>query len=129
MPCKLEQLERRRLLSTASVVGLTPIDADTDQPVPGLHLPNGVTVDPAAVARPDGAIASTTDGPLYQSFRFGSSFDFAQDVADGLYTLTLHFAEPDFKHVGQRKFDVFAENSLILDDCDIVADAGKRAAI
>jgi prepilin-type processing-associated H-X9-DG protein len=74
------------------------------------------------------AVANTTDDPLYQARRYGSSFSFAKPVDNGQYTLTLHFAEPTFTAQNQRKFDVKAEGKLILDDLDLVKAAGAKKA-
>jgi hypothetical protein len=82
-----------------------------------------------ATSSTGGAIASTADEALYQSYRFGASFDFAHDLPNGAYTLTLYFIEPDFKHPGHRTFDVLAEDCVILNEFDIVAQAGKRVAV
>lgn len=73
------------------------------------------------------AIANTTDDPLYQAVRFGTGFSYALPLAQaGSYTLTLKFNEPSKTAAGQRKFDVTAEGTVILDDFDIYAAAGGK---
>ena len=72
------------------------------------------------------AIDNTTDDALYYTRRYGKEFGFSQAVPNGAYTVVLNFFDPDKTLAGQRKFDVFAENSLIIDDLDLVATAGVK---
>ena len=73
------------------------------------------------------AIANTTDDPIYQAYRDGASFSYAIPLPNaGGYTVTLKFSEPSKTAAGQRKFDVAAEGTLMLDDYDIFAAAGAR---
>jgi hypothetical protein len=74
------------------------------------------------------AIDGTTDDPLYQSGRNGK-FSYRFDVPDGLYDITLHFAEINFKAQGRRIFDVRIEGILRLDNYDIWAAAGHDVAV
>ena len=74
----------------------------------------------------DNAIAQTEDDPLYQTEYYGQNFDYSQDVANGSYDVTLHFAETVFSQPGKRVFDVSAEDQLILDDFDIISEAGGK---
>lgn len=74
------------------------------------------------------AVSGTPDPALYQSYREGKSFSFAQRVPDGTYSLTLYFAEPT-ERTGHRLFDVAAEGKSLLDDFDIAATAGSRTAL
>ena len=74
----------------------------------------------------DNAIAQTDNDPLYQSEYYGADFDYSQDVANGSYDVTLHFAETVFFREGQRVFDVSAEDESILDDFDIIDEAGGQ---
>ena len=71
-------------------------------------------------------IAQTDNDLLYQSEYYGADFDYAQSVANGNYDVTLHFAEIYFNDAGRRVFDVSAEDQLILDDFDIVSEAGGK---
>ena len=71
------------------------------------------------------AIENTTDDPLYQQYRWGS-FSYGLPVANGSYTLKLHFAEPYWGSAGKRKFDVEAEGTVVLDNFDIFAAAGGQ---
>ncbi len=67
----------------------------------------------------------TTEAHLYQTWRRGSQFSYNIPIPkEEKYTVTLHLTEP-FKHaVGDRKFDVVAEGKTVLDNFDIVAEAG-----
>jgi large repetitive protein len=70
------------------------------------------------------AIANTNDDALYQIERFGA-FTYVIPVPSGnLYTVTLHFCELFFTATGQRVFDVLIQNTMVLEDFDIVVSAG-----
>ncbi|MCD6166727.1 VCBS repeat-containing protein, partial [bacterium] len=73
-------------------------------------------------------IANTTDDQLYQSERYRmSAYRFT--VPNGRYRVDLHFAEIYCSRVGQRIFDVYIEDNLVLDDFDIYALVGRNAAL
>ena len=72
------------------------------------------------------AIAQTDNDPLYQTEYYGQDFDYSQSVANGNYDVTLHFAETVFYQPGKRVFDVSAEDQLILDNFDIIDEAGGQ---
>ena len=78
--------------------------------------------------RSTAAVANTTDDPLYQSLRYGN-FGYTIDVPNGDYALKLYFADPTFTVAGKRKFDVFAEGAVVLNDFDLAANGGGRAAL
>jgi len=42
----------------------------------------------------------------------------------GSYTIGLHFVEPEDKEPGQRRFDIALNGQVVLDDFDIVEEAG-----
>jgi hypothetical protein len=63
---------------------------------------------------------------LYQSYRGGEQFTFSHPVADGQYTLWLHFVEPTATQVGERQLDVTVEGALVLDDYDVLSKVGGR---
>jgi prepilin-type processing-associated H-X9-DG protein len=75
------------------------------------------------------SVAGTHDDTLYRTRREGSSFTFSKSVPTGAYLLTLHFAEPTKTARGQRKFDVSAEGKLLLNDYDVYAAGGAKAAV
>jgi parallel beta-helix repeat protein len=82
------------------------------------------TIDTSGVAEP-------APMSVYQSYRYaangvGSTLDAQLPVPDGVYTLTLHFAEPSYNSAGTRVFDIYAEGILAADDYDIAAAAGAR---
>ena len=68
-------------------------------------------------------ISGTTDVSLYQSELFGN-FSYSFALEDGVYDVTLKFAEIYHSKAGEKLFDVFAEDELVLDDFDIFAEAG-----
>ena len=83
------------------------------------------------------SIRGTQSASLFQYFRFGRHrlwYDFP--VADGDYRLELYFAEPwhgkdggehdDYE--GLRIFDVAVNDSVVIDDLDLWAEAGYCAA-
>ncbi|HEX8426406.1 malectin domain-containing carbohydrate-binding protein [Hymenobacter sp.] len=72
-------------------------------------------------------ISGTADPALYQSERNGT-FGYSFPVANGAYTVVLHFAEIYWPQPGQRVFDVAVEGVTRLDNYDIVAKVGPRTA-
>jgi len=75
---------------------------------------------------------------MYQTERSASppAFEYAVPLADGEYSITLHFAEIYWGATGggtggtgQRIFDVAIEGATVLDDFDINAIAGPQTAI
>ena len=89
----------------------------------------------AAVYPSTTAIAGTNDPALYRSERWdpGSApeLTYAFTVPNGSYQVRLHFAEnySGAFGVGRRVFDVQVEGALAIDDLDIYAAAGARAAL
>jgi len=79
----------------------------------------GSTADRGAIA-----IANTTNDRIYQTERYGNPFSYAFNVANGTYTVNLHFAETFFTSSGQRVFSVTAEGTTIVSNLDIFAAAG-----
>ena len=45
-------------------------------------------------------------------------------MPDGSYTIRLHFAEPNFNAINQRKFDILLQGVLVQNDYDVRAAAG-----
>ena len=74
------------------------------------------------------AVANTADDKLYFTRRWGN-FSYARAVTNGVYTLRLHFADPLYTSAGSRLFDVYAEGSQVLNDFDIAANSGGKAAL
>ena len=73
-------------------------------------------------------VANSADDKLYYTRRWGN-FVYSRAVTNGSYVLKLHFMDPFYSEPGFRKFDVFAENVQILNDFDIAAAGGYRAAV
>ncbi|MEO6932912.1 MAG: malectin domain-containing carbohydrate-binding protein, partial [Chitinophagaceae bacterium] len=75
-------------------------------------------------------IAGTTDDVIYQSDRFGTNgtLNYAFPVANGPYTVILHFAEVFFNAANARVFDVSLEGNKVLDNFDIWKKAGLNTA-
>ncbi|HEX9973417.1 MAG TPA: malectin domain-containing carbohydrate-binding protein, partial [bacterium] len=75
------------------------------------------------------SIANTVDDRLYQTARSGmTKYEFPIQK-NGLYKITLHFAE--FQHQSARKriFDVKIEDHFMLENFDIFAQAGGFSAL
>lgn len=64
-------------------------------------------------------IFQSDDDALYQTERWSKDLSYDIPVANGAYTVDLHFAEIFFDDFGQRIFDVRIEDQLIEDDLDI----------
>ncbi len=73
-------------------------------------------------------IANTDNDTLYQSERYGMD-GYRFDVPNGIYQVTLEFAEIYFNASGQRIFDIAIENQQKIDNLDIYARVGKDAAL
>ncbi len=65
-------------------------------------------------------VKGSQDAFLYQEFREGD-VRVEHAVPDGTYDVTLHFAEPDQIGGGERLFDTYIEDRLVIDDLDIMA--------
>jgi hypothetical protein len=83
-----------------------------------------------------GSVRGTRDPELYRTERFGK-FSYSIPVSDGLYAVTMSFAESNFgvndfgtpNHqrggVGSRLFDVYCNGLALLKDFDIFGAAGS----
>src|SRR5690606_35532727 len=60
--------------------------------------------------------------------RYGE-FSYHVPIANGVYTLSLYFADSYFNTPGKRQFDLYAEGKQLLNDYDIVAEAGGQYAV
>lgn len=74
-------------------------------------------------------IAGTDQDALYQSLRSGTAlvpdqFAYAVPLPNGAWRVRLHFAELFWSNPGQRVFDVELEQLLVLDEFDLVLEAG-----
>jgi hypothetical protein len=68
---------------------------------------------------------ATGDAAVYQNERWGMTA-YKLDVPNGVYTVTLKFAEHYFARAGMRLFDVRIENQAALTNFDIFQSAGGR---
>lgn len=82
-------------------------------------------------------IRGTRDWTLFQSFRFGRhELSYRFPVADGTYRVELYFSEPwhgtggsaQTDCEGLRLFDVAINDSVVIDDLDLWAEAGHDGA-
>ncbi len=78
----------------------------------------------AAVTYPARDILNTADDSLYLSQREGTSFSYSIPVANGQYTVRLHFAECQYAAAGQRRFNVTLKGTTALTNFDPFAAAG-----
>jgi beta-galactosidase len=65
------------------------------------------------------------DAPLFDCFRQGE-FSYRVPLPDGRYRIALKFQEPTSNAIGDRLFDVLANESTRLENFDILAAAGAR---
>ena len=75
-------------------------------------------------------IAGTTDPALYQTERYSTTgtLSYAVPVANGRYSVVLHFAEIYWTQPNQRVFNVALEGQTKLTNYDIVREVGPRVA-
>jgi hypothetical protein len=69
----------------------------------------------------------TSGQTLYQTYNqpfFNTDMAYAIPMANGSYTIKLHFSEPTFTAVGLRQFNVAIEGTTVLTNFDIFATAG-----
>ncbi|MCH1572122.1 MAG: IPT/TIG domain-containing protein, partial [Longimicrobiales bacterium] len=76
----------------------------------------------------DFEVEGTSDDGLFQSVRFGPSFAYAFEVPNGAYEVTVRALEPEKTAAGERVMDVLVEGQPLLDDLDLFAAVGRRAA-
>jgi len=81
-------------------------------------------------------ISGTTDGELFQTFRYGrNKLNFSFPVPDGEYLVELYFTEPwlgtggGMDCSGWRLFDVAINNQTVLKDVDIWREVGHDVAL
>jgi hypothetical protein len=69
-------------------------------------------------------IAAKKDGELYQSERWGADYSYVFPVTAQKYRVRMLFAETYLKNPGERQFDCFINNKLVLKDFDILKETG-----
>jgi hypothetical protein len=75
-----------------------------------------------------GSISGATEPTIYETEREGLNF-YQVRLSSGKYRVTLMMAESEHDAAGERVFDVYAEGNLAIDDLDVLAEAGKNAAL
>lgn len=78
--------------------------------------------------RSPGAVQANRFAPLYDTAYDGLTF-YRVRVPDGRYDVTLLLADTESTAAGERIFDLYLEGELVLDDLDIVAEAGLATAL
>lgn len=65
-------------------------------------------------------VKGSQDPALYRTYRIG---DVRVDhpIANGIYDVTFHFAEPEQLGAGDRLFDAFVEGRRVIDDLDVMS--------
>jgi beta-galactosidase len=86
-----------------------------------------ISGDPKFFARKQ-VVKNTNDVPLYYSYREGIKA-YRLDVPDGVYKVTLYFAENDSLQNGQRVFNVNINTRPVIKNLDLVADDGFEEAV
>jgi alpha-N-arabinofuranosidase len=69
-------------------------------------------------------IVAKKDEALFQGERWGSDYSYIFPVTGKKYQVRLLFAETYLKNPGERQFDCFINNKLVLKDFDILKEAG-----
>jgi Beta-glucanase/Beta-glucan synthetase len=64
-------------------------------------------------------IKATHNPTLYKSERHGEYFSYAREVPDGIYNLTLRFAENVFNNAAERLFSIEVEGEERLSELDV----------
>ena len=64
-------------------------------------------------------VKGSQDAFLYESYREGD-IKVAYPIADGVYDVTFHFAEPEQFAARERVFDSLVEGRLVIDDLDVM---------
>jgi len=71
-------------------------------------------------------VINAIDNAMYQEEIYGIDFTAAvKDLPSGEYTVSIFMAESYWSGTGQRIFNVYVEENLIIGNLDILAEAGK----
>lgn len=74
-------------------------------------------------------VTNTENEPLYQDSRNGM-FSYSIPMQEnGLYRLALHFVESQYEEVGERIFNAIVEDTTLISNFDILAEAPPRTAV
>ena len=74
----------------------------------------------------DPAPAAVYQSYAYGNYGVGQRLSYALPVADGSYTVRLHFVEPSYTYAGGRVFDIQLQGATVQASYDIFAAAGGR---
>ena len=66
------------------------------------------------------AVKGSQDQFLYQSYREGD-IEVSRSIANGIYDITFHFAEPEDIEGGERLFDVIVNDQVAIAGLDVMA--------
>ena len=69
------------------------------------------------------SVKGTQDKFLFQSYREGE-IEVSREFANGIYDVTLYFAEPDNIDGGERLFDIIINDQVLLEDLDVMVQRG-----
>ena len=89
--------------------------------------PKGSGPADGSVAHSNNPIDKTEDDPIYQNIRWGLT-GYRLTIPKGIYKVTLRFCESHFANKGQRVFDVILQGNRVLENFDIIAEAGVNTA-
>jgi len=65
-------------------------------------------------------VKGTQDPTLYQSYRRGD-ITVSRTIANGVYDITFHFAEPDDIEGGDRLFNVLVNDQVVIEELDVMS--------
>jgi Ca2+-binding RTX toxin-like protein len=71
-----------------------------------------------------GGVTNPAPQAVYQTYAYGSLLAYRLPLADGQYTLRLHFMEPDY--TGPAKFNIKINGATVLSNYVLATDAGGR---
>lgn len=72
-------------------------------------------------------IEGTSEPALFQTERYGS-YTYEVPVTEGQYDIDLHFVEMYWEANGERAFNVFIEDQLVLSELDLHSESGHDRA-
>ncbi len=86
--------------------------------IDGTHYEAEASISGGTVGKME-VVKGSQDPFLYQSYRVGD-IHVARPVANGVYDITFHFAEPENFERGDRVFDAFVEGRQLIDNLDVM---------
>jgi len=75
-------------------------------------------------------VIGAQEGTIYQTYRAGD-IKIRRPMANGIYDITFHFAEPEDVSLGERVFSVWAQGKPVIESLDVrrERDSNFRAAL